>query len=428
MGIRTGTSPTMKPVLAPAVAALSTVLTVLTVWLAAANPASAGPPLPLAAGILVAMLAFPLTGALLVTRRPENLIGYLFLLVGLGFPLAFGAEEYAVRALVLQPGSLPAGIWMAWISQWSFILWFAPLPIVLLLFPDGRLPSRRWRPVLIVVIFASVAWAVVSAFHPGRLGSGQLAAFSNPVGVEMIGALADVTQPDSLVGLAFLLCALGAITRFRRARGVERQQLKLFAYTAGLIATILAALLLVPLAADVVAMDASGLADVLWITFIASFAAIAIAVTVAILRYRLYDIDLLINRTVVYAATSAAIAVIFFVGIVALQALLRPLTAGSDLSIAASTLASFALFQPVRRRVQGAVDRRFDRARYDAARTLDAFADRLRDEVDLDALRADLLGAVERTMAPAHASVWLRDPASLVTISGRPADRKEPGC
>jgi hypothetical protein len=142
---------------------------------------------------------------------------------------------------------------------------------------------------------------------------------------------------------------------------------------------------------------------------IAIFAGIPIATGLAVLRYRLYDIDLLINRTLVYAATSAAIAAMFFVGIVALQALLRPLTNGSELAIAVSTLISFALFQPVRRRIQKTVDRRFDRSRYDAARTLDAFADRLRDEVNLDALREDLLVSVQQTMAPAHMSLWLRE-------------------
>jgi hypothetical protein len=140
-----------------------------------------------------------------------------------------------------------------------------------------------------------------------------------------------------------------------------------------------------------------------------SLASVPVWLAVAILRHRLYDIDLLIKRTVVYSATSAAIAATFFAGIVALQAALQPLTSGSELSVAASTLVSFALFQPIRRRIQGAVDRRFDRSRYDAARTLELFADRLRDEVDLDSLRAHLLGAVQQTMGPAHTSLWLRE-------------------
>jgi hypothetical protein len=143
--------------------------------------------------------------------------------------------------------------------------------------------------------------------------------------------------------------------------------------------------------------------------FVVGVLSLPIAVAIAIFRYRLYDIDVLINRTVVYGATSAAIAATFFLGIVALQAVLRPLTSGSELAIAASTLVSFALFQPIRRRVQDGVNRRFDRSRYDAVRTLDTFADDLRDEVDLDALRSELIGAVSRTMSPAHASLWLRE-------------------
>jgi hypothetical protein len=142
-----------------------------------------------------------------------------------------------------------------------------------------------------------------------------------------------------------------------------------------------------------------------------SLASIPVWLAIAILRHRLYDIDLLIKRTVVYGATTAAIAATFFLGIVSLQGIIQPLTSGSELAIAASTLVSFALFHPIRRRVQNAVDLRFDRSRYDAARTLDAFADRLRDEVDLDALRTHLLGSVQQTMAPAHASLWLRERA-----------------
>jgi hypothetical protein len=142
-----------------------------------------------------------------------------------------------------------------------------------------------------------------------------------------------------------------------------------------------------------------------------SLASVPVWLAIAILRHRLYDIDLLIKRTVVYGATTAAIGATFFLGLVALQSVLRPITNGSDLAVAAATLVSFALFQPLRRVVQNAVDRRFDRSRYDAARTLDLFADRLRDEVDLDALRSHLIGSVQQTMAPTHTSLWLREVA-----------------
>jgi hypothetical protein len=199
---------------------------------------------------------------------------------------------------------------------------------------------------------------------------------------------------------AMVLGFSALVTRYGRARGVERQQFKWF--TAGMVVAI----------AVVAAGGALFLADSDLAKFVISngVAAVPISVGVAVLRYRLYDIDLFIKRTVVYGGTSMAIALTFFLGILGLQALLRPLTAGSELAIAASTLGSLALLQPIRRRVQNAVDRRFDRARHDAARTIEAFAEQLRDEVDLDALRTDLLGAVQQTMAPAHSSLWLREP------------------
>jgi hypothetical protein len=398
-------------VLATLLGSMSLALAIVSFALGATNPGSPGPTGPIAAGILVLILAFPVAGVLLAATRPGNPIGWLFLVMGIGFTLTFGAEEYAVRSLVLEPGSLPAGIWIAWIAQWSFVLWLSPLPLVLLLFPDGRIPSARWRPLFAYVVIWATANALASAFRPGRFGSAQLAAFSNPVGVEGLAPFGDIVTSGPLAGLAFLLCGLAAITRFRRSSALQRQQLKLFAYATGLIGVVVIALLLVQATADVFGIDTSGFGDALWIAFIASFGAIPIAVTVAILRYRLYDIDLLIKRTLVYGATSAAIAATFWVGIVALQAALHPLTSGTELAVAASTLASFALFQPVRQRIQDAVDRRFDRSRYDAARTLELFADRLRDEVDLDALRRELLGAVRETMSPAHASLWLREPA-----------------
>jgi hypothetical protein len=380
---------------------------VAAIALGATNAVSSAPPAPVATVIFLMTLTFPLTGALLATKRPGNPIGWLFLVVGLGFTLSFACEEYAYRALVLQP-ELPAGIWAAWVSQWVFLLWLGPLPLVLLLFPDGRLPSPRWRPLPVVMLLWGSLWGLASALKPGPFDSDLLAEISNPFGVEWI-PIVELEVLSTLIGVVFLLSAFAAISRFRRARALERQQLKLFAYAAGLMVVVLLALLLVPPAAGLLGMDPTGADNVLWILFIASFWAVALAVTLAILRYRLYDIDLLINRTVVYGATSATVAVTFFLGLVALQGALSRFTSGSELAVAASTLASFALVQPIRRRVQDAVDRRFDRSHYDASHALDEFAAQLREEVDLDALRSDLLGAVEQTMAPAHSSLWLRD-------------------
>jgi hypothetical protein len=236
--------------------------------------------------------------------------------------------------------------------------------------------------------------------------------YPNPLA---IGALHDLYVPFVIVfELATVVILLAIATalfrRYRRSRGDERLQLRCLAYGAGL--TVLAGV--ASIGAQVV-LGTSGVEPPAWALYVVMpvlnsllIAGVPVAMAVAIFRYRLYDIDALINRTVVYGATTAAIAATFFGGIVAVQAVLSPLTSGSEIAVAASTLVSFALFQPIRRRIQTGVDRRFNRARYDASRTLDSFADHLRDEVDLDSVRADLLSAVRETLAPVHASLWLR--------------------
>jgi hypothetical protein len=204
--------------------------------------------------------------------------------------------------------------------------------------------------------------------------------------------------------LTFLAISWAAVViRFRRSRGIERLQIKWFFYAVGLVLLAFAVLFPPAFIGTVIP------SEIFFFTFNFSFMLIPLSVGVAILRYRLYDVDRLINRTVVYGVTTGTIGLTFFAGVVVLPALLRPVISGSEIAVAASTLVSFALFQPIRRRVQSAVDRRFYRSRYDAARTLDAFSVRLRDEVDLDAVRADLIDAVRRTVQPAHASVWLRE-------------------
>jgi hypothetical protein len=206
--------------------------------------------------------------------------------------------------------------------------------------------------------------------------------------------------PLGAIGVALAFPVMGGscwslVRRYRRSTGIEREQIKWLAFSA------------VPLVAA--GLASAILPDKLGqVLFVFLLLSVPVGIGIGVLRYRLYDIDVLINRTLVYGATSAAIAIAFFAGLVLLQAVLRPFTGGSELAVAASTLASFALFQPIRRAMQSAVDRFFYRSRYDAARTLDAFGVRLSDEVDLDAVRADLIDAVERTVQPAHASVWLR--------------------
>ncbi|MDQ2915167.1 MAG: hypothetical protein M3T56_18240 [Chloroflexota bacterium] len=356
-------------------------------------------------------------GLVIAIRRPRNPIGWWLLVGALLSGVQVLAEEYAFYALLQRHGELPGGEFGAWVQSWIWLLPPSILAPVVLLFPDGRLRSRRWRVVAAIGVPAFAFNAMLYALTPGVM-NGLAAIIDNPYGLDALARPAGILTALGYVGMfAFTVAiSISVFLRFREARGTERQQLKWFAYAIGVAAF---AIFLNFLVLGVATVTVSREAAVLMSAHPAVKAAqafnvsglsfVPVAIGIAIVRYRLYDIDLLINRTVVYGATSAAIGATFFVGIVALQTALKPLTAGSELAIAASTLLSFALFQPIRQHVQIAVDRRFDRSRYDAARTLDAFADRLRDEVDLNALRTDLLGAVGETMAPAHAGLWLRE-------------------
>ena len=333
----------------------------------------------------IALGAFLAVGGVILWDRSTHMIGWLYSFSGLlAAFLIFDSAYVSYGAKV--PGVLPFADLATAVAPVAFLGGIGfPLTLGLLLFPDGRLPSRRWWPIA-ALPFLAVALASVIAALPHS-------------------AIAEVA--NGLIGFVLTFAILASVAslvhRWRNARGGARQQLKWVA-AAGLV--IVAALVASAPA------GAAGLGpDAEVVGVLIGFSVLPIAVGIAIVRHRLYDIDVLINRTVVYGATTAAIAATFFLGIVALQAALRPLTSGNELAVAASTLLSFALFQPIRRRIQGAVDQRFDRFRYDAALTVDAFADELRDEVDIDALRAELLGAVARTMAPAHASLWLRERA-----------------
>jgi hypothetical protein len=336
-------------------------------------------------------------GAIVAWRRPHNAVGWMLAALGWITSWQYLTVGYAIHGLFGETG-LPLTEVSAWAFSWSGMWVGAVAGNLLVRFPDGRIAERRgWLAVVLLIVAAALATTAL-AFRQGPLFLFRDVA--NPFGLAGAdGAL------DTAMGTAALLDVVAGVLGFNalfrraaRAVGVERQQFKWF--MAGVLLTFA-----VTVVGGTLLLNDSDLAK-----FVISngVAAVPISVGVAILRYRLYDIDLFIKRTVVYGGTSAAIALTFFLGVLGLQALLRPLTAGSELAIAASTLGSLALLQPIRRRVQNAVDRRFDRARHDAARTIDAFADQLRDEVDLDALRTDLLGAVQQTMAPAHSSLWLR--------------------
>jgi len=359
--------------------------------------------------------AFATAGALIASRLPRNAVGWL--LCGFGVTGAFIAagQEYATAAVLIRPGSLPAGEVVAWIGSWIWLFNQGFLLYALLLFPDGRLPSPRWRPFMVLPTAAIVIGVFVFGLRPGPLEN--FSGLANPFAAT--GALeAFRSSVEGLAPLLFLSAIAGAgsapLFRRQRAGAVERQQLKWLAFVGVVAVVALFAVIAAPVTAGRSLLsppDPTGVPYVVKASqafVVVVFLAIPSAIAIAILRYRLYDIDILINRALVYGATTAGIATAFFAGIILLQALLRPITSGSEIAVAVSTLVSLALFGRLRRRVQDAVDRRFYRSRYDASRTLDVFSVRLRDEVDLDAVQGELVAAVRDTVQPAHASVWLR--------------------
>ncbi len=348
------------------------------------------------------VLADATVGAIVASRRPENPVGWLLCVSGVAVSTSSFASQYAIYALLAEPGSLPAGEAMAWIAAWQLPIMIGLQVSYLLLFPTGRLPSERWRLLTWLTVAFVVVGVVLSAFSSDAY-LGSLGPIRNPLGIEGFTyfwtALLYTVSPLLHVAVAFSVFA-----RLRRAVGVERQQIKWFAYAAAIFA--MAILLnVVTLAIDVPRwIEGANL-----VIFPLAGTTVPIALGIAILRYHLYDIDLLINRTLVYGSLTATLIATYFGGIVVLQRLFVVLTGErSTLAVVASTLLIAALFNPLRRRTQSFVDRRFYRRKYDAAKTLAAFGARLRDETDLGTLSDDLGGVAAATVQPEHASLWLR--------------------
>jgi uncharacterized membrane protein YhdT len=346
---------------------------------------------------------YPTVGAIVASRRPENPVGWLLCLYGLVISISYFCAEYAIYALLAEPNSLPAAEVLVWIVSWMLSIIVGLPALLYLLFPTGRLPSRRWRWVAWLIAALVLAGVITSAFSSGAL-MGVLGPIRNPLGIEgFTGVYKALLYFISPVALSAVV--LSVFMRLRRAAGVERQQIKWFAYAAA--ASVMATSLayLVPGVIDTpLWFERMGFA--LNIAFIP---AIPIAIGIAILRYRLYDIDRIINRTLVYGALSATLVALYFGGIVMLQRVFVLLIGQqSTLAVVASTLLIAALFTPLRRLIQGFIDRRFYRSKYDARKTLEAFSAQLRNETDLEALSDDLVGVVRETMQPAHVSLWLR--------------------
>jgi hypothetical protein len=391
--------------LAWALCALSLVLTALSLLLLILNLSYPNAHLyePWLDNTLTAISYAPV-GALIASRHPENPVGWLLCLYGFVISLSYFSAEYAIYALLAQPDSLPAGEAMAWVFSWMLPLVIGFSTLSYLLFPTGRLPSRRWRWAVWLTVAFIVVGVLLGAFSSGPLS--DLGPIQNPLGIV---SLADIYSAILYTTFSVLLVAVisSVFVRLRRAGGVEHQQIKWFAYAVAANAI-----------AVVVAYVIPGLIETpLWFERV-GFAlnnivipAIPIAIGIAILRYRLYDIDILINRTLVYGSLTLMLALVYFGGVTATQVVFTALTGQEEqpqLTIVVSTLVIAALFTPLRRRIQSFIDRRFYRRKYDARKTLEAFSAQLRDETDLNALSEDLVGVVRETMQPAHVSLWLR--------------------
>ncbi len=341
-------------------------------------------------------------GAIVASRRPENPVGWLLCLSGLATSTSTFASQYAIYALLARPDSLPAGEAMAWIASWTLPIMNGVQVFYLLLFPTGRLPSRRWRWLAWLTVAYILVGVTTAAFSWGaHLGS--LGPIRNPLGIEGITPIYKAVLYTMSPAL-FIAAVFSLAVRLRRAVGVERQQLKWLAYAAGGLA-IASILLIISIAIDTPRWY-EWVANAIIVTVTPG---IPIAIGIAIIRYRLYDIDLLINRTLVYGSLTVTLVALYFGGIVVLQRVFVVLTGQqSTLAVVASTLLIAALFTPLRRRIQSFIDRRFYRRKYDAVKTLAAFNTRLRDETQLETLSGDVVGVVKETMQPAHVSLWLR--------------------
>jgi hypothetical protein len=353
-------------------------------------------------------VAFSTVGAIIASHRPKHPVGWLFCTIGLLVSVDHFCAEYATYALLAQPEALPAGEAAAWIRSWIWIVSGGLGVFLVLLFPDGHLPSIRWRYVAWLNVFVIVLGSIAVAFSPGPVDA-LAPEIHNPLGIDSLGIALGQAVVDLVEGIQIVVALSAAVSPFVRLRDAgfeERQQIKWFAYAATILTVGALLSSRVPEVWEVWWVARVGFA-----LYIAGIVGLPVAVGIAILRHHLYDINLIINRTLVYGSLTASLVLVYLGGVAATEAAFRALTGQvkqPQLAIVVSTLVIATLFNPLRRRIQAFIDRRFYRKKYDARKTLEAFSAKLRNDTDLDALSGDLIRVVRETMQPAHVSLWLR--------------------
>lgn len=356
-------------------------------------------------------------GALIALKQPQNRYGWLWLLFGLSYVFRQAAESYAGYAVVAQPDALPWGLEVAWLADRSWFVYITLTPFILVLFPSGHFPSRAWRRMGWIVPLSTLASVLASSFIPWPGGAAN-GPFENPfvlIEGRLATELADYwAVPLSIVFLSIVAAAVSMVRRLRRSRGVERQQWKWFTLGASFVGVLMAvnisyaSFLVLAETPDVVPQWAWDVANQ------ASYVALFGGVGIAIMHYRLYDVDVVIRRTLVYGLLTSVLLAIYLATVVSLQAALLALTnrSQSELTTVLSTLAIASLFTPLRARIQAFIDRRFYRRKYDAQQTLVHFGRTLRSAVALDVLTGDMLQIVQETLQPEHVSLWLQRPVT----------------
>ena len=387
--------------LAWALAGLTVLTLIVGFWLAELLWSTGWEPRPsnaiaVVGAIILVTVSAAAVGAVLASRRPRHPVGWLLLGVGLALNVSLLAQSYVKYGLLARPGSLPGARYLAGFTDSTAPIWLSCAGFVLLLTPTGKLPSPRWRWWARLAAAAPVVVVLGSVVQPDPLAPDY---DGNPLAIP---ALARVLGVPAVAGVIIVMVSLlvGAgslVVRFRRARGVERQQLRWLAYAAALAAGLL---LVALVAAFVLAKD-----EVVTASLALGVALLPLATGAAILRYRLYDLDRIISRTLAYGLLTVLLGGGYALVVLGLGQLLGR---DSSLVVAGATLAVAALFQPARRRIQQLVDRRFNRRRYDVARTIEQFSTRLRDQIDLDTLSTEVLAVVDQTMEPTRVSLWLR--------------------